>query len=188
MKYKTSDEKEKTVDRKICTLSDQMVSLFVRQLQHELYNHNLYRQFANWFGLHGLVVLEQYYKLLANEEKIHHDWIADYLNECDAEYEYPEIPKVTEDAKDFITPFELTVAKEIETTNLIYDIVNLAQEEKDWMTFGWLMNSNPDKPMLVLEQQEEETISRTALDIATTDGSWLRKEKSIMNAYKNDLD
>jgi len=56
------------------------------------------------------------------------------------------------------------------------------------MTFGWLMNSNPDKPMLVLEQQEEETISRTALDIATTDGSWLRKEKSIMNAYKNDLD
>lgn len=186
MKYKTSEE-TKTVNRRECTLSENMINLLIRQLQHELYNHNLYRTFANWYGTKGLVVLEQYYKLRANEEKHHHDWIADYLNDCDAVYTYPEVPKITEIFEDLITPFELTVNKEIETTNLIYEIVNLAQEEKDWMTWSWLMNSDPSKSMLLMEQLEEETLSRTVLDIAKQESSWLRKEKSIMAVYTNDL-
>lgn len=36
--------------------------------------------------------------------------------------------------------------------------------------------------------REEESVSRTALDIAEGEGSWLRKEKSIMNAYTGDDD
>ena len=36
--------------------------------------------------------------------------------------------------------------------------------------------------------REEESISRTALDIAEGEGSWLRKEKSIMDAYTGDVD
>lgn len=187
MKYKESNE-EKNVNRRDCTISDAMINLLVRQLQHEQYNHNLYRMFANWYALHGLVVLEAYYKQRANEEKVHHDWIADYLNECDAIYTYPEIPKVTEIFEDLVTPFELTVNKEIETTNLIYDIVNLAMKETDWMTWTWLMNNTPGQAMLVAEQREEEALSRTALDIAKQDGSWLIKEKSIMNVYTNDVD
>lgn len=35
---------------------------------------------------------------------------------------------------------------------------------------------------------EEESISRTALDIAEGEGSWLRKEKSVMSAYTGDTD
>lgn len=187
MKYKSSNE-DKTVNRRQCTISDVMIDLLVRQLQHEIYNHNLYRMFANWYALHGLIVLEEYYKQRANEEKLHHDWIADYLNDCDAEYTYPEIPKVTAVFENLVDPFELTVNQEINTTNLIYDIVNLAMEEKDWMTWAWLMNETPGKAMLVAEQREEEALSRTALDIAQQDGSWLRKEKSIMNVYTNDVD
>ena len=186
MKYKANDEN--VVNRKECTISDAMVELLVRQLKHELYNHNLYRMFANWYALHGLIVLEEYYKQRANEEKTHHDWIADYLNECDAIYAYPETPSVTENFQDLVTPFKLTVNKEIETTNLIYEIVDLAMAEKDWMTWTWLMNTTPGNAMLVAEQREEEALSRTALDIAQQDGSWLRKEKSIMNVYTNDVD
>ena len=36
--------------------------------------------------------------------------------------------------------------------------------------------------------REEESISRTALDIAEGEGSWLRKEKSIYAAYTDDDD
>ena len=119
---------------------------------------------------------------------MHHDWIANYLNECDAVYSYPEIPAVKYELNDNIVPFQLTVDKEIETTMLIYEMVDLAQEEKDWRTWKWLMGDDNESGRLVAEQIEEETISRTALDIAESDGSWLRKEKSIMNAYKNDND
>ena len=41
---------------------------------------------------------------------------------------------------------------------------------------------------LMITNWEEESISRTALDIAEEEGSWMRKEKSIMNAYKGDTD
>ncbi len=173
---------------RVCTLSDKMQELLLRQLKHELQNHNIYRTFANFFGTQGLAVLEEYYRLRAEEEKLHHDWIANYLNECDAVYSYPEIPAVKYELNDNIVPFQLTVDKEIETTMLIYEMVDLAQEEKDWRTWKWLMGDDNESGRLVAEQIEEETISRTALDIAESDGSWLRKEKSIMNAYKNDND
>ena len=61
------------IKRRKCTLSDNMVELLIRQLKHELYNHNLYRTFANFFGTQGLAVLEQYYINRAEEEKLHHD-------------------------------------------------------------------------------------------------------------------
>ena len=73
----------------------------------------------------------------------------------------------------------MTVAKEVETTKLINDISDLAIEEKDWQTFHWL-----DK-LLVSEQIEEESLSRTVRDMANTDASWLVKQDSILDFYEN---
>ena len=73
----------------------------------------------------------------------------------------------------------MTVAKEVETTKLINDISDLAIEEKDWQTFHWL-----DK-LLVSEQIEEESLSRTIRDMANTDASWLVKQDSILDFYEN---
>lgn len=187
---KDSKVEEPVIERKrVCTLSDKMQELLLRQLSHELQNHNIYRTFANFFGTQGLNVLEEYYIQRAEEEKHHHDWIANYLNSCDAVYTYPEIPKVDYDLTDNIVPFQLTVDKEIETTKLIYEMVDQAFEEKDWITWKWLMGDDDKLGRLVVEQLEEETISRTTLDIASAkEGSWLRKEKSIMDAYKGDTD
>lgn len=137
---------------RVCTLSDKMQKLLLRQLKHELENHNIYRTFANFFGTQGLTVLEEYYRLRAEEEKLHHDWIANYLNTCDVVYSYPEIPAVNYDLKSNVTPFQLTVDKEIETTMLIYEMVDLAQEEKDWRTWKWLMGDDDKSGRLIIEQ------------------------------------
>lgn len=67
-------------------------------------------------------------------------------------------------------------------------MVNQAVSDNDWATFNWLNGDDEKVGRLVQEQVEEESISRTALDIAEEEGSWLRKEKSIMNAYKGDTD
>lgn len=183
-----TNAKNEGLKRRICTLSDKMVELLLRQLSHELYNHNLYRSFANYYGINGLAVLESYYIKRAEEEKLHHDWIINYLNYNDAAVIYPEVPAIKEDWDDPVTPFRLTVDKEIETTNLIKEMVNYSLTEKDWFTWCWLMGNSPVEGKLLPEQIEEESISRTALDIAEGEGSWLRKEKSIMNAYTGDDD
>lgn len=87
-----------------------------------------------------------------------------------------------------VAPFDITVDLEVITTQMIYEIVDQAFDEHDYATFNWLMSHDPKTGMLVDEQVEEESISRTARDIAKSDASWLRKEKSIMNAYKRDVD
>ena len=71
--------------------------------------------FSNFYGVKGYSVLEEYYRLRAEEEYLHHRWIKDYLNENDVEYKYPNVPEISEQFEDMVTPFELTVDKEIET-------------------------------------------------------------------------
>lgn len=173
-------------DKRKCILSDDMIKLLLRQLQKELYNMNLYFSFSNYYGVRGYQVLEEYYRLRAEEEKHHHDWCMKYLNNSDAEYKYPEIPAINERWNDMVTPFQITVDAEILTTEYINEIVDLAIDEGDWQTYQFLMSENDDTGRLVQEQFEEMSISRTALDIAKSEGSWLRKEKSIMNAYKGE--
>ena len=179
---------DKDLSRRKCTLSKEIQQLLLRQLKHELQNHNIYMNFANYFGVRGLVVLEEYFKQRADEEYLHHSWVRKYLNENDAEYIYPTIEQFDKEITDMVTPFKLTVDLEIQTTQMIYEIVEQAANEGDWATFNWLNGHDKETGMLVNEQVEEESISRTVLDIAESEGSWLRKEKSIMNAYKGDLD
>lgn len=140
-------------------MSEKIGELLVNQISHELFNHNLYRTFANFFATEGITDLEKYYIHRAEEELTHHRWIVDYLNNSDFDFKYPAVKAVDEDVTDYITPFKLTVDKEIETTELIYKIVDATLEEKDWQTFNWLQSK------LVPEQTEEENTSRTALDI-----------------------
>lgn len=164
-------------DRRSCPLSNNIIEMLVKQLGCEIANHNLYRTFANYFSTEGLDRLAIYYNKRAEEEMNHHQWIFDYLTENDAVFQYPPIVAVNVTINDRKTPFELTVDKEIETTLGINRIVSAAFEEKDWATYKWL-----DK--LVAEQVEEESTSRSARDIANEEGSWLRKEKSILSLYE----
>lgn len=145
---------EAVSDPRKCTISDKMKNMLIEQLAHEMYNHNLYKSFANFFSVRGLPRLEKYYQGRADEENLHHKWISDYLNEVDVEFTYPNIPAIKEQPKELIDPFVLTVDKEIETTYYINAIVNQAAEEGDWQTFAWLNGDDEDRGRLVLEQVE----------------------------------
>ena len=169
------------MDRKIKTISDSVGDLLVKQIAHELFNHNLYRTFANFFALEGIVSLEKYYIARAEEELVHHRWIVDRLNEADYDFMYPAVEAVTEKFEDIVDPFKLTVLKEIETTELINKIADEAFKECDWQTLTWLQLK------LIPEQHEEETTSRTALDIiAKKDGcSIYEKAEEVYELLKD---
>ena len=169
------------MDRKTKTISDSVGKLLVEQISNELYNHNLYRTFANFFALEGIVDLEKYYIKRAEEEYLHHKWIVDRLNEADYDFKYPCVEAIEVTFEDYIDPFKQTVLKEIETTELIYAIVDATMEEKDWQTFKWLQE------LLVSEQHEEESTSRTALDIISQndDSSIFTKAERIYNLLEH---
>ncbi|MDR1721675.1 MAG: hypothetical protein LBR24_01340 [Methanobrevibacter sp.] len=160
------------------SIGPKTAKLLVEQIGHEMYNHNLYRTFANYFAVKGLHKLEEYYIARANEELNHHQWIVDRLNYADVLYKYPEIPAVDVDIPDEETTFVLTLDKEIETTTLIFDIVEAAKAEKDYESVKWLQDT------LVDEQTEEEHISRKFLKIARQDTDWVTKEDYILTSYQ----
>ena len=103
MKYKTNSE---TNPVHIWRLSDTIIEKLIRQIQHEIYNHNLYSSFASYYKANGLDKLYTYYTARANEELVHHKWIVDYLNENHVEFKYPSIPEINEEYNDLLTPFE----------------------------------------------------------------------------------
>jgi ferritin len=169
-------------ERRVQSISPKTAKLLIEQISHELYNHNLYRTFANYFAVKGLHKLEEYYIARANEESNHHQWIVDRLNYADVLYQYPAVPAVNVTIPDEESTFVQTLDKEIETTVGIYKIVETAEKEKDWETVKWLQDG------LVDEQNEEEHISRKFLKIARQDTDWVTKEDYILSEYQSGED
>jgi ferritin len=156
------------MNRKLKLISDPVSELLMRQIVHELQNYLLYNSFANYFAEQGIDSLYTYYKKRAAEEKVHHDWIFDYLTKGDCRIIYPNIPTLDiQTVESIIDPFLVTVEREIETTNMIYEIYEIAEKEKDFMTMSWLYEK------LIKEQIEEENVSRAAQSIMELEGAGL---------------
>lgn len=183
----TMEYTEKNIDkrRRTCTLSSVMIEMLVKQMSAELANHSLYRTFANFFDVEGLPKLAIYWLGRAAEEYLHHEWIYKYLTTNDALFQYPSVPAIKVNITDRIMPFAATVDREIETTMSINKIVDQAQKEGDWATFQWLNGEDEEEGRLVKEQVEEESISRTILDMAKEQATWLSKENAILEFYRN---
>lgn len=169
--------------RRLCPLSDKLRDMFVHQLQHELKNFTLYNTFSVYYSCRGLEKLGKYYKARADEELEHQEWIMDYLADCDAQFDYPEIPdNKNPKIEDDLMPFRLTIDREIETTDLIRKIADEALAEHDYMTFSFLIGTY-NNGRLIPEQVEEESISRNAFDIMSTDDHILKKQDQVYEFY-----
>lgn len=164
------------MNRKLCQISPEVGKLLIKQAAHELKNYNLYNSFSNYFSLEGIVALQEYFSKRAQEEKNHHDWILSYLNDTDYRIEYPVIEINPEQSVDnLLTPFTSSITREIETTQMIYAIYELAYSQKDYMTCSWLYKK------LIKEQIEEESTSRMAVTIMETEGDIFIKAEKILD-------
>lgn len=172
-------------DKRKCLISKEVSLLFITQLQHELANHNLYKTFASYYNECGLQKLVKYWEGRAAEEYIHHQWIFNYLNQCNVYFEYPEIPNIKIKFNDKITPFKATVDREIETTGGINNIMNQAMKEGDYLTMSFLLGSGTVEGKLIPEQSEEQKLSMDALALAEEGEDWLAIQDSIYDLYFN---
>lgn len=167
---------EETKNEKIISL--EIEKLLIEQLQHEMKNHNLYKMFALYYNEQGFIKFSSYYTKRAQEELNHYNWIQNYLLDCDiCLKEDFQIPVNNNKITDLTTPFVDTIDREIETTKMIYKIVEAAVKESDWKTLNFLHKN------LIPEQVEEEKLSRTVLKMVSCDTDWLTKQDSVLEFY-----
>lgn len=148
----------------------------IKQVAHELKNHNLYKSFANHFSVEGITDLEEFFNKRAQEEYNHHQWLYDHLSEADVKFTYPVVEANTEKitALDYLSPFVQTIDREILTTQMLYAIYDAANIEKDFMTTSWLYDQ------LIKEQIEEEALSRMSLKIMQEDSDIFIRAEHVL--------
>ncbi len=171
--------------RRTCTLSSNIQNLLIKQLEHELLNHNIYLTFSTYYFNNNLSKLKVYYEKRAEEELVHAKWIINYLNNCGVKYQMPKINEVKIDLKGLEDAFDITVDLEIHTTMCINNIAEQALKEGDFTTFNWLNGNSKVEGKLILEQLEEETTSRKVAGIAHMSTDWISKQDAILEYYEN---
>lgn len=190
------------------------IELLIEQLAHENRNCNLYLSISSMYLANGLSQLSHYFHMRAMEERKHSDWIINYLRNRNVCFIYPQVPKgdhspdsvnkllnaltyspKTDKEKCLLTPFVQTVVTERETTKLINAIYDAAREDNDRFLMTWLEQqgggadpasiTDTRDGQLIREQDEEESISMTILNLACQESDWLTKEISILHYYNN---
>lgn len=170
---------ENGYDLSICSIHPDLQKMLVEQMSHELHNHNLYRTFANYYLTLGLHKLSNYYTKRSEEEYNHYLWCVDFANESGMRYTTPAVDSIDHKINDVVSPFEITLDVEIETTEMIYDMADKAKEVGDEIFLQWL-----NKPGMMIEEQNEEcSLSRKALAIMKLDDSILAKQDLISDLY-----
>lgn len=144
--------------------SERMIEKINEQIQKELYSEYLYLSMQAYFAAENLDGFANFFKVQTQEERFHANKFFDYVNQVGGRVILRPIagPKT-----DFASPeeiFQLALAHEKLVTRSIYDLVDIALEERDHTAHAFLQ-------WFITEQAEEE---------ATMDGI-LKKLKLIAN-------
>ena len=138
-------------------ISQNLLDAINKQINKELFSEYLYLSMATYFAAEGLSGLENFFIVQAQEERFHAMKFYNFINERGGRV----LLKKLEDPKtDFVSVqevFELSLGHERYISKSIYEIMDLAIEEKDHATKSFLN-------WFVDEQVEEEASMEAILD------------------------
>ncbi|TQD26268.1 ferritin [Methanolobus vulcani] len=130
-------------------LSEKMVAALNGQINKEMYSAYLYMDMSAHCTYEGLDGFANWFMVQYNEEMSHAMKIYDYVNDQGGKVLLEAIEKPPESFGTPLEMFEATLNHEQFITKSIYDLVTLANEEKDYATQIFLQ-------WFVTEQIEEE--------------------------------
>ena len=141
-------------------LSTRLEQMLNDQIAHELLNSKKYRVICAWLRREGYEGLASYFSKWSKEELDHADWVQDYLMNRNACVDIPETDAVEMSFKSVLEIAEYVMDTEVETTRLLYQIMEASKMENDYMTCDFIQTR------MVHEQVEEEDKAQTLLDLA----------------------
>src|SRR5699024_933131 len=112
-------------------ISDEMEKILNKQVTNEAWNAEIYLAYGAWADDQGMSGLSNYLFRHSKEERDHMMKFMQHIMQRGGEVKIDQIPKPLKNPKDLKTCLENLFQAEIDNSEAIYKIINLALEEKD---------------------------------------------------------
>jgi ferritin len=138
--------------------SDRLVQEFNRQIGHELGASLQYIALASYFDTETLPELARFFYRQSDEERQHALRFVKFLNDAEGKVAIPGLPAPKADFASADEAVSLALGWEEEVTRQIYDLVEVARADKNYIAIRFL-------DWFVDEQMEEVTSMRSLLHV-----------------------
>ncbi|MBJ2174356.1 ferritin [Aureibaculum sp. A20] len=159
-------------------ISSKMEKMLNEQMTREAYQAQVYLSYGCWAEENSFVGVSQFLYKHMQEEREHMFKFVKYILDRGGSINVDSIKAAPKSPKDIGDCLQKILKHEIDNSNEIDKIVNLAHEEKDWATFNF-------GQWFVKEQIEEETLINELIDKYTLAS---KETKDNANLYEMDKD
>ncbi|MEM7049826.1 MAG: ferritin [Acidobacteriota bacterium] len=143
--------------------SHQLISALNQQVGHEMGASMQYVCIASYFDSEALPELATFFYRQSEEERDHAMKIVRFINDVGGQVEIPEVPAVSSQFDSAEAAVEKSLAWEEEVTRQIYGLVEIAQDDKNYIAMRFL-------DWFVNEQLEEVTTVGELLQVVRRAG------------------
>lgn len=140
------------------SLTPETEALLNKQIEMEGKSSAYYLSMASWCDMKGFINASQFLYTHSEEERQHMLKLFRYINDAGGHALQPSISNLKHEFASLREVFELILEHEIAVTKSINSIVDHCFSIKDFTTFNFLQ-------WYVVEQREEETLSRRAVEL-----------------------
>lgn len=130
-------------------LSEKLLEELNKQIKYELESAHYYVAMEAYFDSNGLSGFANFFKVQAEEERFHAQKFYDFVYEMDADVEITALELVGKDFDSHVDVFKKALKHEKFVTSRIYELMEIAEEEKEYATQSMLK-------WFIDEQVEEE--------------------------------
>lgn len=129
-----------------------------KQIGLEAESSSYYLAMASWCEKSGYATSAEFLYRHSDEERMHMLKLFHYVNDAGGHALHPDITDIRHSFSSLKEIFELILSHEIAVTHAINELVDHCFKIKDYTTFHFLQ-------WFVIEQREEETLARRALEL-----------------------
>ncbi|KPH14624.1 ferritin [Chryseobacterium sp. ERMR1:04] len=162
-------------------LSENIEKALSNQMNKEIHASHIFLSYGIWADDKGYQGIANFLYRHSQEERNHSIKFMEYVLNRGGKPKVDAIPAPPQDPDSLTACFDGVFKHEVDNTTAIYNIVNMALEEKDWATWNFMQ-------WFVQEQIEEETLASSLIDklkIAggdrATDESLFTLDKALLN-------
>jgi ferritin len=158
-------------------LSSNLEKALSTQMNVELYQSHTYLSYGIWADDEGYGGISNFLFRHSQEEREHAIKFMQYILNRGGKPTVTALIAAPKDPKSLTECFNAVFKHEVENTEKIYKLVEMAFEEKDWATWNFLQ-------WFVKEQIEEETLAMDLIDKLKIAGGDRATDESLFNLDK----
>lgn len=154
-------------------LSKPIEDILNKQVKKEANASQIYLSYGTWADAQGYSGVSNLLFRHSQEERSHMMKVIEYIQNRGGRARVSALDAPPNDPKNLQDCFEKLFKHEVDNSNAIYEIVTLAQNEKDWATYNF-------GHWFVKEQIEEETLVMDILDMLKVAGGDAATDESLL--------